>query len=629
MCGICGIYNLDGRPVQEDELQAMNRTLVHRGPDGEGVYVSGAIGLGHRRLSIIDLETGDQPMASPDGSVQVVFNGEIYNFLELKRDLEARGCRFATRSDTETIIWAYLEWGEAFVHRLNGMFAIGLWDEQRQKLVLARDRIGKKPLYYALDQGRIAFASELKALLALPGLRREIDPRALDAYFSFGYVPAPLSIFQGIRKLPPASLAVVGPEGFRQARYWKLEMTGDIGPEQEDRVLEDLGDLLDDCVQKRMISDVPLGAFLSGGVDSSAVVSAMARLNPGEAVRTAAIGFSEKRFNELAFARQVAERYRTDHAEYLVRPRALEVLEQIVRHFDEPFADASAIPTYYVSKMARQRVTVALSGDGGDEVFAGYAKRYGMVRFEDRIRSSIPSSVQKNLLGPLSRLYPRLDTMPRPLRLKTFLVNLSMSLEEAYARDMSFYFSPELKKELYQRQFAGLLDGFDPFAPLQEAFYQVQGADALTRAQYADMQTYLPEDILVKVDRMSMAHSLEVRSPILDYRIFEYAGRLCSGLKFKNGESKYILKKLNEPRVPGDCLYRTKQGFNVPVAQWLRGEIRDLARDLLISRESGLKAFVRPEAVQGLWKRHQSGREDNANQLWNLMMFEMWRRAYA
>lgn len=589
----------------------------------------GNVGLGHRRLSIIDLETGDQPMASPDGSIQVVFNGEIYNFLELKKELEARGCSFRTRSDTETIIWAYLEWGEDFVHRLNGMFAIGLWDERRGKLVLVRDRIGKKPLYYAYEKNSIAFASELKALLKVPGMSREIESRAVDAYFSFGYVPSPMSIFKGVKKLAPAALAVITPDGFRQTRYWDLAMTGDIGPDQEERVLEELADLFDDCVQKRMISDVPLGAFLSGGVDSSAVVAAMAGMNPGEAVRTAAIGFSEKRFNELAFARQVAERYKTDHHEFTVQPDALEVLERIVRHFDEPFADASAVPTYYVSKMARQNVTVALSGDGGDEVFAGYAKRYAMVRFEDRIRSSIPPLLQKGLLGPLSRLYPRLDNMPRPLRLKTFLANLSMSLEEAYPRDMSFYFSPELKKGLYQGDFAGALDGSDTFGPMQQALRQVSNADALTRAQFADIQTYLPEDILVKVDRMSMAHSLEVRAPILDHRIFEYAARLSPDYKLKGRESKYILKKMNEGRVPRDCLYRSKQGFNVPVAAWLRGEIKEMARDLLISPVSGLKDFVRPAAVHLLWERHQGGREDNSNQLWNLMMFEMWRRAYA
>lgn len=628
MCGICGIYNLDGRPVDRDLLGRMNNTMTHRGPDGQGTFVDSNIGLGHRRLSIIDLAAGKQPMGSEDGCIQVVFNGEIYNFLELKKELEKKGHRFRTKSDTETIIYGYKEWGEDFVEKLRGMFAIALWDDRRKKLLLIRDRIGKKPLYYYLNKDRLLFASEMKALLEDQSIPKEIDPDALDSYLSFGYVPSPLSIFKAIRKLPPAHLACYSPSGFSLRQYWHLNMESVSAPRSEIEALEELKSLFDEAVRLRLISDVPLGAFLSGGVDSSAVVASMAVSMGAEPVKTASIGFPDKEFDELEYAGMVARYYRTDHTEFVVNPDALEVLDDIVWHLDEPFADASAIPTYYVSKVARQKVTVALSGDGGDETFAGYIQRYYMNRMEDNIRKKIPRLLRQTVLGPIARIYPKADFLPRPLRLKRFLSNLSQAFEQAYFRDMSFYFLPEMKKKLYRPEFASAVNGFDAFSVLEKHFKKNQNPDVTTRVQYIDIKTYLPEDILVKVDRMSMANSLEVRSPILDHKLMEYVGRLPSSLKLRGKESKYILKKMMEDRLPRDILYRKKQGFCIPLAGWLRGELKEFARETLFSPVAGLNDYVDTGYIRDLWKRHLSGGQDYANPLWGLMMFELWHKKF-
>ncbi len=563
-------------------------------------------------------------MGNEDGSVQAVFNGEIYNFLELREALKTKGHVFRTRSDTESIIHGYEEWGESVVDRLRGMFAFAIWDACRQKLLIVRDRIGKKPLYYHLDKGRIIFASELKALLTDPNIPRDMDLAALDCYLSFGYIPSPLSILKSVRKLPPAHLAVSKGNCFSLRQYWHLDMEHSISVAHEEEILDELRSLLDQAVRLRLISDVPLGAFLSGGIDSSAVVASMARLKGDGSVKTASIGFSDKKFDELEYAQIVANLYHTDHTEFVVNPHALEVIDDIVWHLDEPFADSSAIPTYYVSKMARQKVKVALSGDGGDETFAGYAQRYYMNRIEDTIRRKIPQLIRKDLLGPISALYPRADFLPRPLRLKGFLSNLSRSLEEAYSRDMSFYFLPEMKKDLYQPEVSDAIQDFDPFHVLGFHFRTNQNPDAITRIQYVDIMTYLPEDILVKVDRMSMAHSLEVRSPLLDHKLVEYAGLLPSSLKLKSKESKYILKKAMEDRLPNKILYRKKQGFCVPLAVWLRSELKDFSRETLFSSQSKLKDYFNETYIRNLWKRHLSGNLDSSTSLWGLMMFELW-----
>ncbi|MDO3379759.1 asparagine synthase (glutamine-hydrolyzing) [Geoalkalibacter halelectricus] len=623
MCGISGILHFDQRPVDSDLLRRMNDTMVHRGPDGSGLFVNGPIGLGHRRLSIIDLHTGDQPMATPEGDVQVVFNGEIYNFLEIKAELEKRGHVFRTRSDTETLLHGYREWGENFVDHLRGMFAIALWDTRAQKLLLVRDRLGKKPLYYYFDGARLVFGSEMKALLADPSIPRDLDARALDAYLSFGYVPSPLSIFQGIRKLPPAHLAVCADGRLDIRSYWDLDMSHGGDDISEAQAVEELREVFDASVRLRMISDVPLGAFLSGGVDSSAVVAAMAGMT-SEPVRTAAIGFAEKRFNELEYARVVAERYGTDHGEFVVEPDALGILDRLVWHFDEPFADSSAIPTWYVSQMARRKVTVALSGDGGDETFAGYTQRYAMNRFENDWRNRIPGFVRRGLLGPLAACYPRADFLPRPLRLKSFMTNLSLPVEQAYFRDMSFYFKPEAKTRLLLPEIAeAVRGGAEDY--LGRYFARNINPDVTSRVQYVDIKSYLPEDILVKVDRMSMAHSLEVRAPILDHRVMEYAARLPSRLKLRGNEGKYIFKKMNETRLPHDILYRKKQGFCVPLAAWLRGGLKDKAQEAVFGKTADLGELFDMNYVAGLWDRHQSGREDNATPIWGLVMLGLWR----
>ena len=624
MCGICGIYNLDGAPVDRNLLARMNDTMVHRGPDGFGLFVDGGIGLGHRRLAIIDLHTGEQPMATDDGRLQVVFNGEIYNFLELKKELEGCGHRFRTHSDTEVLLHGYRQWGDSMVDRLRGMFAIALWDAPNRRLLLVRDRVGKKPLYYHFDGRRLVFGSELKAVVADTMVPREMDPAALDAYCSFGYVPSPLSIFRSVRKLPPAHLAVCTPQGMSLRKYWDLDMRTEPVAVDETRALEELREVFDEAVRLRMISDVPLGAFLSGGVDSSAVVASMALQGDGAPVRTAAIGFEDKRFNELEFAAIVAKRYGTDHNEFVVRPEALDIIERLVWHFDEPFADSSAVPTWYVSQMARQKVTVALSGDGGDETFAGYVKRYSMNRMEDGIRQKIPSVIRQGLLGPLARVYPRADLLPRPLRLKGFLHNLSLPLDQAYFRDMSFYFKPEMKTQLYTPALATLVEVSQAKAVLGSHFANNPNPDPVTRVQYVDIKSYLPEDILVKVDRMSMAHSLEVRAPILDHKVMEFAARLPSTLKLKGQESKYIFKKMNEKRLSADILYRKKQGFCVPLDSWLRNELNGLAQDVLFSGD--LDELFNRSYVQNLWNGHQGGRENNGTQIWGLLMFGLWQR---
>lgn len=624
MCGICGFLEPDERPADGRLVQAMNDCLAHRGPDGEGLYLDGPVALGHRRLSIIDLGGGRQPMSTADEALTVVFNGEIYNYQALRAELSGLGHVFRTSSDTESILHAYRQWGEGAVARLQGMFAFALWDRAARRLLLARDRLGKKPLYYSQGSGRLRFASELKSLLADPEFPATMDPQALDAYLSYGYVPAPLSIYREARKLPPAHYMVVEPCGARLVRYWRLTMD-DAGAPSYAQACEELTALFDQCVADRLMSDVPLGAFLSGGVDSSAVVASMARQNPGAAVRTAAIGFSEKAYDELEFARLVARHVGADHSEFTVRPEAMEVIGRIAWHFDEPFADASAIPTWYVSEMARRKVTVALSGDGGDEVFAGYVRRYSMVRMEDKVRRLLPGPLQA-LAGLAAGVYPRADFLPRPLRLKQFLANLGAGAQGAYFRDMSFLFRPEAKARLMRPELARQVDQGAARALLTRHMAEYGGNDPVSRAQYADILHYLPEDILVKVDRMSMAHGLEVRAPLLDHRILEFAGRLPSSYKLRGGESKAIFKDISRPRLPQAILERSKQGFRVPLAQWLRADLKELARETIFGAEAGLGDFLDTEAMRRLWDGHQGGLQDNAQQLYGLMMLGLWRQ---
>jgi asparagine synthase (glutamine-hydrolysing) len=622
MCGIAGIFNYRSQePVSSVILKAMTDALVHRGPDDEGFYVSGQVGLGHRRLSIIDLAAGQQPMANEDDTVWVVFNGEIYNFLELKHFLASKGHQFKTHSDTEVIVHLYEEVGEECFAKLRGMFAIAIWDSRQRKLILARDRVGKKPLYYHYDGSRVIFGSEIKAILQAPAICRDIDLEALSDYFSFLYVPAPKSIFKGIRKILPGHYLVISSQGVRETEYWDLSFAA-VDDFTEEQWSEKLMAALDEAVSIRLMSEVPLGAFLSGGVDSSSVVATMKKSMNG-AVITSSIGFDEKEFNELPFARSIASQFGTTHYEEIVRPDAVSVLEKLAWHYDEPFADSSAVPTYYVSKVAREHVTVALSGDGGDENFAGY-RRYYFDQRENWVRSWLPAVIRQPFFGALASFYPKADWAPRMFRGKATFQNLARCPISAYFRSVSACQS-ELKSELLHGDIQRQLGRYDSLNVLRGYYDRADTDDSLSRVQYVDIKTYLADDILVKVDRASMAVSLEVRAPILDHKFMELAARIPSSMKLRGLTGKYIFKKALERRLPENILYRDKMGFAVPLADWFRGDLKEMACEILFEHRDDF--FVR-STVQKMWDDHQKGFRDRATELWTLFMFRLWQRNF-
>jgi asparagine synthase (glutamine-hydrolysing) len=620
MCGLSGIYNYKTlESVSERVLKAMNDTLVHRGPDDEGFYISNEVGLGHRRLSIIDLAAGHQPMTNEDGTVWVVFNGEIYNFHELHQLLEAKGHRFKTRSDTEVIVHLYEEKGEECFRELRGMFAIAIWDQRKKKLILARDRVGKKPLFYYHDGAKVLFGSEIKAILKAPGIARDIDLEALSDYFSFLYVPAPKSIFRNIRKVLPGHYLVVSAHGLRETKYWDISFaeTDDL---TEEKWCEKLLCTLQEAVRLRLMSEVPLGAFLSGGVDSSSVVAMMQNVVDGPVI-TSSIGFDEKEFNELPYARSVASRFGTDHHEQIVRPNAVAVVDKLAWHYDEPFADSSAVPTYYVSKVAREHVTVALSGDGGDENFAGY-RRYYFDQRENWIRSWLPSSVRQPVFGALASLYPKADWAPQIFRGKATFQNLARCPVEAYFRSVAACQS-ELKLELLDGDIKRQLGSYDSLDVLREYYEKADTDDLLSRVQYVDIKTYLADDILAKVDRASMAVSLEVRAPILDHKFMELAAQIPSSLKLRGMDGKYIFKKALKRCLPDSILYRKKMGFAVPLAQWFRGELKEMAYETIFQANG--ENILDRSSVENIWGEHQKGFRDRSTELWTLLMFHLWQ----
>jgi asparagine synthase (glutamine-hydrolysing) len=626
MCGIAGLVHADpGYPIDRSLIARMTKCLAHRGPDAQGLQVWPGAAIGHRRLSIIDLKTGDQPIFNEDRTVAVILNGEIYNFQELREELRAHGHRFATKSDTEAIVHAYEQWGDRCVERLAGMFVFALWDDRRRRLLLARDRVGKKPLYYARDGDRFLFASELKSLLQDHALKRALNLEALDTYFSLGAVQAPATILLGIHQLPPAHYLVWDGGRIRAAEYWDVPHVAPI-ERTEAEALRALDTVLLDAVRVRLVSDVPVGAFLSGGVDSSAIVEAMARLSSTPIVTTS-VGFTEQAFSELEHARAVAKAVGTDHHEVVLQARAADVLPRLVWHLDEPFADSSALPTYYVAKAARERVTVALSGDGGDEVFAGYQRRYGLNRSEARLRRWLPAWLRAGVLRPLGRVYPKADWMPRPLRARYFLQNLGTTFERAYFADLSLFRSDE-KARLLSDELKAALGGHDPFRPFARHFDRVRGLDALSQLLYVDLKTWLANDMLVKVDRMSMANGLEIRCPLLDHRLIEFATTVPSELKYRGRTSKYLLKRHLEGRVPGSVIHRPKQGFEIPLARWLRSDLRDLANDVLFSERALGRGHIRPARLRQIWERHQRGIRDHSAQIWAVLMFEMWARTF-
>jgi asparagine synthase (glutamine-hydrolysing) len=626
MCGIAGIFDFRGRrDVDGVLLHRMTEIIAHRGPDGDGFHIAPGIGLGMRRLAIVDLVTGDQPQFNEDGTVCVVFNGEIYNFQPLMAELTALGHVFRTRSDTEVIVHAWEEWGEACLDRFNGMFAFALWDVSCEALFLARDRLGEKPLYYTiLADGRLLFASELKSLALSPDIDRRLDPQAIEEFFAYGYIPDPRSIYCGVKKLAPAhSLLVRRGEPPPEPRcYWDVHFV-DGGSIRREEAEEELIARLRESVRMRMIADVPLGAFLSGGVDSSGVVAMMAGLKT-EPVSTFSIAFGAKGWDESAYAAEIARRYRTDHHVKEVDPNSFDLLDRLVTIYDEPFGDSSAIPTFRVCAMARENVTVVLSGDGGDEVFAGY-RRYRWHCFEERVRRIVPASLRNPLFGLAGALYPKLDWAPRPLRAKATLQELARDTIEAYFSSVSIC-GTELRRRLFSPSLARELQGYDGVEVLRSHMRRCGSEDPLSQVQYADFKTYLPGDILTKVDRASMASSLEARVPLLDHTLVEWAAGLPSQFKLRGREGKQIFKTALEPYVSKEILYRPKQGFAVPLAAWFRGPLRRRLRDTLLGpvlRESGL---FDTGTIATLLDQHQSGERDHSAPLWTLSMMESFLR---
>jgi asparagine synthase (glutamine-hydrolysing) len=626
MCGITGIFDTrGGSPVDDRVLRRMNDSQHHRGPDEGSVHIEPGVGLGHRRLSIIDIATGQQPLFNEDGSVVVVFNGEIYNYQDLIPELQALGHRFHTKSDTEVIVHAWEQWGDRCVERFRGMFAFALWDRNQQTFFMARDRLGVKPMYYALlDDGTLLFGSELKSLMAHGGLRRDIDPLAVEEYFALGYVAEPRTIFRQARKLPPAHTLVIrrGQPVGEPREYWDVKFTLDNPIGLQDACAE-LNHRLQESVKLRMIAEVPLGAFLSGGVDSSAVVQAMAALSK-DPVNTCSIAFDDPQFNESEFAQMVADRYRTNHRVETVVSDDFDLIDRLAQLYDEPYADSSAIPTYRVCQLARKHVTVALSGDGGDESFGGY-RRYKLHMMEERMRASLPEGVRKPVFGLLGRLYPKADWAPRVLRAKTTFEGMARNSVEAYFHSMSQIREP-LRSQLYSPQLKRQLGGYSAMEVFNRHAARANTDDPLALIQYIDMHTYLVGDINTKVDRASMAHSLEVREPLMDHKLVEWTATLPSALKLQGSQGKYIFKKAMEPRLPDEVLYRPKMGFAVPLARWFRGPLKGRVRDSLLGSPMFDGGWLDAGTVRKLVDEHQSGVRDHSTPLWSLMMFDAFIR---
>jgi asparagine synthase (glutamine-hydrolysing) len=618
MCGICGIFEpREKSPVDYTMLKAMSDAIVHRGPDDEGRYSAPGIGLAFRRLSIIDVAGGHQPLSNEDGTVWITFNGEIYNFDELNRRYLSSGHKFRTRSDTETIVHLYEELGENCFAELRGMFAIALWDARRRRLLLARDRLGKKPLYYAWNGSRLVFASEIKSLWPAGGVSKEMDVEALSDFFSFIYIPAPKTIYRGIRKLRPGHYLIAEKSGIREVPYWDISF-GDSHQMSEGEWCEAFLAEFRSAVKSRLVSDVPLGAFLSGGVDSSSVVALMNEFQ--SPVTTCSIGFTEADYDESNDAREFASSLGARHFEQTVKPRAIDLIPKLAWHYDEPFADSSAVPTYYVSQIARRQVTVALSGDGGDESFAGY-RRYKLIHRENQVRAQLPDWVRKSVVGPVGDVYPRLGWAPRIFRAKNTLQSLARNPIDGYFHSISVC-PPSMKKDLLSGDVWRQLAGYDPADVLRQHYDRAQTDDVLSRIQYVDIKTYLTDDILAKVDRASMANSLEVRCPLLDHKLMELIARMPSTLKLRNGQGKYIFKKALKQVLPETVLTRKKKGFAVPVAEWFRGELKEFAYESLIAREDDA---LNGAFVKRCWNQHQMGQRDWSALLWCVLMFKSWR----
>lgn len=636
MCGITGaVWTEYGPAIERETLLRMTEVLRHRGPDDEGFYTSevqthaypgsiAGVALGFRRLSIIDVAGGQQPLSNEDGTIWTVFNGEIYNFPDLRRRLEGSGHTLRTSSDTETIVHLYEDEGVEFLRHLEGMFALAIWDARRRQLVLARDRLGKKPLVYRVENGRLLFASELKSLLEVPGVPREIDPGAVDEYLTYQYVPHPNTIFRGIRKLPPAHYAVYRDGRLSVGSYWEPDFTREVRrPKVEYQ--EELRRLLTAAVEKRLQSEVPLGAFLSGGVDSSIVVALMQKL-ASKPVKTFSIGFPVAEFDEARYAREVAKHLGTEHHEERVQPDGVAILPKLVWNYDEPFADSSAIPTYYVAQMTRRHVTVALSGDGGDELFAGY-ERYRAVKLADWF-DRLPRGVISFLSASWWQRLPtssRQKSMMR--RMQRFAGAIAQSPQRRYYDWMSI-FNEARRAQLYRDEFLAQLPDSDPFVFLSRAFARAAGRDQVTATSLADLVTYLPCDLLTKVDIASMAHGLECRQPFLDHHVVELAAEMPLALKMRFWRGKRILQETFGGLLPPSIFRRSKMGFGVPLAHWFRHELRDYAREVLLDPATLARGYFRPQAVEQLVHEHLAGVFDHSQRLWALLFFELWQRQW-
>ncbi|MCB1667804.1 MAG: amidotransferase 1, exosortase A system-associated [Pseudomonadales bacterium] len=631
MCGIAGIFDLSGKRDMDAELiSAMNQTQFHRGPDEGGLHLELGVALAHRRLSIIDLSSGQQPMFSEDRNICVVYNGEIYNFKALSEELKQKGYHFKTHCDTEVIVYAWQEWGEECVHHFRGMFAFAIYDQQKQSIFLARDRLGVKPLFYSLlPDNQLIFGSELKVLKAHPDLPRELNPQAVEDYFALGYIPEPATIYNRVYKLPPGHTLLLtrgepvpGNVVAATREYWDIPFAlSELTSEQA--LQDELLKKLKEAVDIRMVAEVPLGAFLSGGVDSSAVVAMMAQLQD-DPVNTCAIGFDVKQFNETEFATQVAERYKTNHFEETVGSDDFDLIDQLADLYDEPYADSSAIPTYRVCQLAKKRVTVALSGDGGDENFAGY-RRYRWHMNEEKLRSRLPLWLRRIVFGFLGKVYPKMDWAPKFLRAKSTFQSLARNSVEAYMHSVSLA-KDEQREQLFSPGLKQKLQGYNAVNTFNRYAEKSPTKDPMSLIQYIDMKTYLVGDILTKVDRASMAHSLEVRVPLLDHKFVEWVSGLPASFKLKGQEGKYIFKKALEPLLPNDVLYRPKMGFGVPLANWFRGPLKERLRTRIVEGGLAKTGLFNQQYLEKLVSQHQSGVRDHSAVLWSLLMFEATTR---
>ncbi|HEY6806507.1 MAG TPA: asparagine synthase (glutamine-hydrolyzing) [Pyrinomonadaceae bacterium] len=623
MCGIAGFIDLQSSTSLSAErrgevLDRMCRVISHRGPDDQGTMLEPGVALGMRRLSIIDVAGGHQPISGENGDVTIVFNGEIYNYRDLVPELEQLGHTFRTRSDTEAIVHAYEQFGPECVSRLRGMFAFAIWDKRSRELFIARDRVGKKPLYYSLlPNGALIFGSELKCLLEHPEVKTEVNLEAVDAYFTLGYVPDPLSIFVNINKLPPGHYLIFKDGKVKVEQYWDFKFDR-VASITEEECAAEVRRLLDESVKIRLVSEVPLGAFLSGGVDSSTVVGLMAG-HMSQPVKTFSIGFNEDSYSELKFARLTAEKFGTDHHEFFVTPEICDVVDDLVRHFDEPFADSSAIPTFMVSKLARQHVTVALSGDGGDELFAGYT-RYAIEKKRE-VFAKVPAFLRQGIMQPVSR------RLPHNAKGRNFIHNVALEPADRFLDSMSIFTS--LNKELlYAGDMRQFLKRKNRFVNFQELADKVKTGSPTDELLYIDSKTYLPGDILTKVDRMSMAASLEARAPLLDHKLIDFVTAIPAAMKLKNLETKYIMKKAVADLVPHEILYRPKQGFGVPIQEWINSQLRSRIREELAHLTGGQRDYIDQKYVQVLLDEHERGRRDHSMSLWALFMFQLWHREY-